>query len=376
MPYLITFAVLGLMLLLLTALLVKSMLTSIYRYRNIVLIGAMAAATLLLSYIVVFGILSDPNTAGWQELTRHLARAPRDFAHGAIWVVCTLGLLMFISNLSLAKHEGINPLRFVGTMINAANILGTLIAYTLAHLLDGLGQPGGEILTNADLPDNPIVRFCAEFIPLFFYCMLDYVELLMFAMIILGLVAAYAKPVYDKDYIIILGCSISKDGGLLPLLKGRTNKAVHYAWEQEIATGKKVCYVPSGGKGGDEVMSEGSAMEIYLLSHGAEADEVYAEKQSRNTWENFKYSKALIDDLKEDARVAFSTTNYHVLRSGMLAKKAGFRHVEGIASSTKWYYWPNGFAREVIAILSMNLRWHIFAIVVIAILCAGLVQYL
>ena len=36
----------------------------------------------------------------------------------------------------------------------------------------------------------------------------------------------------------------------------------------------------------------------------------------------------------------------------MLARKAGL-DTEGLASTTKWYFWPNGLAREIIAIFSM-----------------------
>ena len=72
-----------------------------------------------------------------------------------------------------------------------------------------------------------------------------------------------------------------------------------------------------------------------------------------NTYENMVFSKRMIDAFKADAKVCFVTTNYHVLRSGMLAKKAGL-DAEGLASHTKWYFWPNGLARELIAILSMH----------------------
>ena len=190
----------------------------------------------------------------------------------------------------------------------------------------------------------------------------------MLGIIIMGWIAALQKPQYNKDFIIIPGCSISKTGGLLPLLRGRTNRAVRYAWDQEIATGKKVCYVPSGGQGADEIMSEGSAMELYLLAHGAETDEVFPERESTSTYENFAFSKKVIDAQSSGAKVAFSTTNYHVLRCGLLARRVGL-DAEGIASRTKWYFWPNGFAREVVAIFAMSRKAHAIAAAVITALC-------
>ena len=186
-------------------------------------------------------------------------------------------------------------------------------------------------------------------------------SLILIASFIMGYVAVKHIPSHDKDFIIILGCLISKEGGLLPLLKARTNRAIKFAWEQEIDTGKKLRFVPSGGKGHNEVIAEGSAIELYLLSHSAEFYEVFTEKHSKNTYENMLFSKKIIDEINPDAKIAFATTNYHILRSGILARRAGF-DAEGIASKTKWYFWPNGFIREFFGILAINKKAHILTI--------------
>ena len=190
---------------------------------------------------------------------------------------------------------------------------------------------------------------------------------ILFGFATMALLAAKHRPRQDKDYIIILGCSISKSGGLLPLLKSRTNRAIRFAWDQEIATSKPCRYVPSGGQGADEIISEGSAMELYLLSHGAEQYEILPEKESTSTRENFLFSKRLIDAAMPNAIVAFSTTNYHVLRGGLLAHSLGL-DCEGIASPTTWYFWPNGFARELVALFVLSKKWQALAALLIAVL--------
>ena len=83
-----------------------------------------------------------------------------------------------------------------------------------------------------------------------------------------------------------------------------------------------------------------------------------------------QFSKALIDGLMPGAKIAFATTNYHILRSGILARYAGF-DAEGIAGDTKWYFWPNGFVREFFGILTMHLRGHCIVAAVTALLCAA-----
>ena len=187
-----------------------------------------------------------------------------------------------------------------------------------------------------------------------------YLDLFLSGTLLMALLASRHTPDYDKDFVIIPGCSISKKGGLLPLLKARTNRAILFAWDQERASGKPARYIPTGGQGPDEIISEGSAMELYLLSHGAEQYEILPEKESVNTYENMLFSKRIVDETCPGAKVCFVTTNYHVLRSGILARQVGL-DAEGLASVTKWYFWPNGLAREIFAILSMFPWLHLAA---------------
>ena len=226
----------------------------------------------------------------------------------------------------------------------------------------GLAWTGGNLGCILLLDAAP-----ARFLALLLGLLGCYVDLLLSGILLMAFLAAKHRPAYDKDFVIIPGCSISRQGGLLPLLKGRTNRAIRFAWDQERATGKPARYIPTGGQGPDEIMSEGSAMEFYLLSHGAEQYEVLPEKVSTDTYENMLFSKKIIDEAKSGEKTCFVTTNYHVLRSGMLAKKAGL-DAEGLASSTKWYFWPNGLARECIAVISLY-PWQQAAA---AALCAAL----
>ena len=252
-------------------------------------------------------------------------------------------LFWAVSNAVLVKREG----------YRLRNICGTLV---------GLFYCGADALALL-MPKLPVPRFLCRLTALG----VAYGCCVLFGFGTMAFLAAKHRPRQDKDYIIILGCSISKSGGLLPLLKSRTNRAIRFAWDQEIATGRPCRYVPSGGQGEDEIISEGSAMELYLLSHGAEPYEILPEKESTTTRENFLFSKRLIDEAMPNATVAFSTTNYHVLRGGLLAHSLGL-DCEGIASPTTWYFWPNGFARELVALFVLSKKWQTLAAVLIAVL--------
>ncbi len=67
----------------------------------------------------------------------------------------------------------------------------------------------------------------------------------------------------------------------------------------------------------------------------------------------------------EKPRIAFSTTNYHVLRSGLIATSQGIA-AEGIGSPTRTYFWINAFIREFIANLVAEKKKHLETIGILA----------
>ena len=345
---------------------------TLYSYANIVLIGGLLFNSVFLIVCTRFLLTIPLDTAvDFTYFYESLLAFPRTFSYYAFFVILFICVLLGISNVELIRHEGFRLHNALSLLVAGLYGGGTMAVYLIADkLYDSIFVPLG-------LSTNPVFIVLSTVIPLFLLLVLCYFECILAGTGILGWIAARAVPAYDKDYIIILGCSIDKRGGLLPLLRGRVNRAVRFAWEQEIATGKALRYVPSGGQGPNEIMSEGSAMGFYLMTHGAEEYEVIPEKQSRNTWENFCFSKKLIEEMTPHPKVAFATTNYHILRSGILANKAGL-DAQGIAGDTKWYFWPNGFVREFFGILAMERKVHLRAVAVIAAVCAvvGCVEFL
>lgn len=345
---------------------------TLYSYANIVLIGGLLFNSVFLIVCTRFLLTIPLDTAvDFTYFYESLLAFPRTFSYYAFFVILFICVLLGISNVELIRHEGFRLHNALSLLVAGLYGGGTMAVYLIADkLYESIFVPLG-------LSTNPVFIVLSTAIPLFLLLVLCYFECILAGTGILGWIAARAVPAYDKDYIIILGCSIDKRGGLLPLLRGRVNRAVRFAWEQEIATGKALRYVPSGGQGPNEIMSEGSAMGFYLMTHGAEEYEVIPEKQSRNTWENFCFSKKLIEEMTPHPKVAFATTNYHILRSGILANKAGL-DAQGIAGDTKWYFWPNGFVREFFGILAMERKVHLRAVAVIAAVCAvvGCVEFL
>ena len=177
-----------------------------------------------------------------------------------------------------------------------------------------------------------------------------YFECILFSAIACTQYAARHEPKRNQDFIVILGCKVAKDGKPLPLLRGRIDRALEFYKKQLNDTGRQACFIPSGGKGSDEVISEAECMKNYLVEKGVDESIIFPETQSTTTLENMRFSKKIADGHKENANILFATTNYHIFRSGIFSAKAGMR-ADGIGAKTKWYFWPNAQMREFIGLV-------------------------
>ncbi len=249
--------------------------------------------------------------------------------------VLFISVSLCVSNIALIRHEG---KRFV-------NILGILLAFLLT---------GGEvfmILTDSSLAGYIHFPRLHELVVNLFTAGYLYFECMMIGLMIANRITSRYQPEYDKDYLIILGCGIRKDGTPCPLLQGRIDRAIAFRNDQLKKTGKDLIFVTSGGQGGNEVISESESMKRYLIGKGIPEDRILKEDRSVNTYENMKFSKAKILEQTSGAKIAFSTSNYHVFRSGLFARRVKMRAV-GMGADSKWYFWPNALVREFIGLLT------------------------
>lgn len=249
------------------------------------------------------------------------------------------------SNIKLIKKEGRSFTNLLGFVISFM-LFGGLILIIL--LIKG-STPSLDIAVGSTA--KMITRNIVASLFVYFECNL-------LATFILCQIAGRHKPKLDKDHIIILGCGIRDDGTLFPLLRGRADAAIAFYKKQLAETGKAAIFVPSGGQGPDECMPEGEAIKRYLLEQGIPEDHILPETRSENTYQNMKYSKAIIDKDNPDSKMIFATTNYHVYRSGILAASVGM-NADGVGAKTKWYFWPNALIREFIGMVVNGRKIHI-----------------
>ena len=170
---------------------------------------------------------------------------------------------------------------------------------------------------------------------------------------IAGAIVANYVPKFDKDFMIILGCGMNKDGTPTPLLRGRCDAAIDFYQKQLKVTGKELTFVPSGGQGSDEIISESECMKRYLLSKGIREEQIIKEDRSTDTFENMMLSKVKIREVSDSEKIAFATSKFHVFRAGLFARRVKMRAV-GVGADTKWYFWPNAAVREFVGLLTKH----------------------
>lgn len=271
------------------------------------------------------------------------------------FVMIALAAWLWISNVFLLLREGFSKRNMLG--IALGGLWGS--AYVIHALIIWYGNGSIALLILQTIVDYTIVYF----------------ECVLFALALSGVRAAVHIPPYDRDCIVILGCQLRKNGTPTPLLRGRLDRALDFENKQYAMTGHHAVFIPSGGKGKNEVCSEASSMAKYLMEQGIPSERILLEDRSTNTLQNMEYSKRVISEKMPGAKAAFSTTGYHVFRSLLWASRCGF-DCEGMGSHTKWYYYPNAYLREILGLVAAHhaVLWGLLVVIGVYLLFGLLAQ--
>ncbi len=311
-----------------------------YSYNTIFYFGfALYAFFVMLTNIgLAVSMAGDPTLYSVKRILQILLHASKNYIIFSVPFLFVFSVALCISNVSLIRHEGKRLVNLLGIILSFLILSGIAMVFFLEFALNG-----SRTVTDAvrDLVSN---GFAALF--LYFECML-------IGAMVADAIAARHEPAKDKDYLIVLGCGLRKDGTPSPILRGRLDKALAFYEAQKKETGKELTFVTSGGQGRNEVTSESASMKRYLLEHGIQPERIIEEDRSKDTYENMLFSREKIGEITEDTKIAFSTTNYHVFRSGLLARFVKMRAV-GMGAKTKWYFWPNAAVREFIGLLTKH----------------------
>lgn len=269
------------------------------------------------------------------------------------------GMLQYIGLLLVLILLLLSPVMLLGVGIALIYNGRTLLSkegWKLPNLLSmllGIGIAALPVLTFL-MPSVGILQPVITFIQLCFV----YYGFVFICYLVSSTLYNLNRVKLNQDFIIILGSGLIKDR-VPPLLASRIDRAISFYYRQsKIHTPPR--FVASGGQGSDESIAEAEAIRKYLLTKGIPNQQIIVENQSVNTLENMQFSKQKMDALMEGKPYSciFVTNNFHLFRAGIYAREAGITG-DGVGSRTAFYYLPNAFIREYIAILVMYKKVHV-----------------
>ena len=155
------------------------------------------------------------------------------------------------------------------------------------------------------------------------------------------------------DAVIVLGAGVN----------GETPSAALWsrirAAEDYLEIHPDVPVVLSGGQGAGEAISEAEAMRRALWKEdGAENARLLLEERSTNTAENFRFSKALLEEWGLDtgtATIAVVTNDFHCFRAHMIARRQGLKTIDVPAELPWWWLTATYYLREAFAVVKTSL---------------------
>lgn len=257
-----------------------------------------------------------------------------------VFGVFILMVVLFINARILIKREGFSLSNLLTLFLG----LGILIAIIVSTLN----------WSTYPLIVNQLLGFTYLVLAYFFFMFLNF--------LMSSFIYQIVRPRRNKDFIIVLGSGLIDGHIVSPLLSNRIEKAIAF-YKRQAKKKAPPRIVFSGGKGDDEQLAEAEAMQAYALERGIPKENTFVEDKSTTTYQNMEFSKQLMDRISEGKyRVIFTTSNYHVFRSSIYAKKVGLP-AQGIGAKTPFYFWSNAIIREYIAFLVMYKKWHIGFIV-------------
>ena len=155
------------------------------------------------------------------------------------------------------------------------------------------------------------------------------------------------------DAILLLGVALGENDQPTDELRARVREA---AAAYRDALPERIRIIPCGGITPGHERSEADVMTELLAEEGVPEGDVVKENQSKTTIENFINAARILG--KKKARVLVVTSDYHVKRSVMTARRAGLKATGRAAALPHDEDWKNKRAKELGYTLDLLLGWQ------------------
>lgn len=137
------------------------------------------------------------------------------------------------------------------------------------------------------------------------------------------------------EYLMILGSVVLGEDEPSSQLTERMEKAAEYLKSHPDT--KAVCCGGCFRK--EQKVSEAQIIKRYLADSGIDENRILLEDNSKTTYENFEFALKIIEtDSGKSARntkIGFLTSDYHIFRSGIIAKQSGIKNIGKISAASK-----------------------------------------
>ena len=151
---------------------------------------------------------------------------------------------------------------------------------------------------------------------------------------------------FTEDVVFVLGAGLYNDD-ILPTLEARLDQALLY-----FENNPDAMFIVCGGYGEGQTVSEARAMANFLIAGGIPDSQLILEDLSTNTYENFVFALELLDGYFPDGfSSVVITNNFHMYRSGYLARHLGVRPAR-FGARTPIQTLHSNFMREFMAVFN------------------------
>lgn len=197
---------------------------NLYSHNTIIYLGfSLFTLSIFITYtVLVIHIIREPDVYTSNQILYVLLESAKQYMliSFPFVLICSAGLC--ISNISLIRHEGKRLVNVLSIILSVLLLGGEIFLLTFDYYVSG---------SLAQVRMHELIANLFAAVYLYFECML-------IGTIIANIIAVRYVPEPDKDFLIILGCGLQKDGTPTPLLRGRIDRALAFYENQKALTGK------------------------------------------------------------------------------------------------------------------------------------------
>ena len=141
--------------------------------------------------------------------------------------------------------------------------------------------------------------------------------------------AGTQTPPENCEYIVVLGAQV-RNSGPSATLQERIDAAYDY-----LVQNPDTIAIVTGGKGGDEPISEAECMFNSLTRRGIDPNRIWLEEKDTSTWENLKFSLDIIEEKTghRPTSIGVVSSEFHLYRTARQCADRGLT-IQGIPAKT------------------------------------------